>query len=959
MSVTVTLNGVSYTIPTTTETGWGSQVTAWIQSASSNVLQKSGGTFTLTAEASFGATYGLMAAYYKSTSSNIADSGAVRLARTDEIKWRNEANDANLELGVNSSDQLTYNGNPLVGSSALTGSRALQTSAGGAIETSSVTSTELGRLSGVASAVLGKDDAGTLTNKTIAAANNTISGLLHGTQVDNPTTGVHGVTGSVVGTSDSQTLTNKTLDGAIVANGLTTASNANLLLDPHGTGSIEVGAKVVGASNTTINIEAQGTGGVVLKGAYTTAEDFSAVAGTDNTKLISFDPSGQTENTSTTLAGTATDLRTITLPDADTTLVGHDTTDTLTNKTFDDAVTLKDIASPTTPDSGYGKIYFKGDKLYQMNDGGTESEVGSGSGGGGINYVTNGEFETNVDGWDDSGGTLTITRSATTPLRGTASGVITNGANNDYIKYPFTIADADKAKILRISFDINTGALADNELQVSIYDATNAVTISVVDGNIKAGVGRYIGEFQTASNSNSYELRITQIAEASGWTTVKIDNVQVGPREIARGSVVTDWVSYTPVITTQSGTITNFSPTGRWRRVGDMLELDLSGVFTSASVGTWSGVLFGLPSGLVIDTSKTAPVTKTSLVGSAILRDAGTGNYQGNVRIVSGGTTYLEVTNGLGAATQAAPFSWGDTDAMNGYARVPIVGWSSNTTMSTDFGGRVIAANYAAASGVSTDTSTPINFATKRIDKTSSVTTGAAWKFTAPESGVYVVAATLLSSSGTPAVYVYKNGVTTGQSVLSLSTTTLQNGVTMVELDGGQYIDLRAGSAATLFNTAENTISIHKIQSPQTLMGGEVEVLRAVKNSGTHTSTGNWQDVAAYDTEVFDSHGSFNPTTGIYTFAQAGKYLLSASVGFVSNVTGSRGARIDTTAGAVIYGNFIGANTTGLDTNLVAIGLVNAVAGNTAQVVAYQNCTANLNYGTTANSTGFSIMKVN
>ena len=64
---------------------------------------------------------------------------------------------------------------------------------------------------GATGTIVGTSDSQTLTNKIIDADNNTISNLVHGSEVDNPSSGIHGVTGSVVGTSDSQTLTNKTL----------------------------------------------------------------------------------------------------------------------------------------------------------------------------------------------------------------------------------------------------------------------------------------------------------------------------------------------------------------------------------------------------------------------------------------------------------------------------------------------------------------------------------------------------------------------------------------------------------------------------------------------------------------------------------------------------------------------------------------------------------------------------
>lgn len=109
-AVTVSVNGVSHTIPQTGEKGWGANVTAWIQAISANTLQPSGGTFTLTADTNFGGSYGLVSTYFKSRTSNISSSGALRLANSDAIGWRNNANSNNLLLSVDSSDRLLFNG---------------------------------------------------------------------------------------------------------------------------------------------------------------------------------------------------------------------------------------------------------------------------------------------------------------------------------------------------------------------------------------------------------------------------------------------------------------------------------------------------------------------------------------------------------------------------------------------------------------------------------------------------------------------------------------------------------------------------------------------------------------------------------------------------------------------------------------------------------------------------------
>lgn len=180
MSLLVTFNGSIYTIPTNNEVGWGTNLDNYLVAIAAGCLQKTGGSFLLSAETDFGAAFGLKALYYKSRSSNVADAGPIRFANnTDGIYWRDSTNSSNHVLTVDSSDLLTFDGVPVaVGGSgtvltgvantlayypastntvdnlpAITSLRALQSDASGLPVASSVTATELGYLSGVTSAI--------------------------------------------------------------------------------------------------------------------------------------------------------------------------------------------------------------------------------------------------------------------------------------------------------------------------------------------------------------------------------------------------------------------------------------------------------------------------------------------------------------------------------------------------------------------------------------------------------------------------------------------------------------------------------------------------------------------------------------------------------------------------------------------------------------------------------------
>lgn len=154
MSVIVTWNGTNFIIPQTNEVGWGTNLTDYLVSLPAGALQKTGGSFTLSAETDFGASFGLKSLYYKSRSSNISSTGILRLNNnSDAISWRNFANSGDLALLVNASNQLTFNGVPIVGAGLFTASRAVITDGSGNFTTSTTTSAELAFVSGVTSAI--------------------------------------------------------------------------------------------------------------------------------------------------------------------------------------------------------------------------------------------------------------------------------------------------------------------------------------------------------------------------------------------------------------------------------------------------------------------------------------------------------------------------------------------------------------------------------------------------------------------------------------------------------------------------------------------------------------------------------------------------------------------------------------------------------------------------------------
>jgi hypothetical protein len=119
LATNLVVNGVSFAYPNTGDQQWGSAASAWALAVTNGMLQKAGGTFTLTADVNFGASYGLLSAYFSTRTASPSTAGVIRLATAESIGWRNNANGGNLLLTTDASDNLTFNGHILSSSSGI------------------------------------------------------------------------------------------------------------------------------------------------------------------------------------------------------------------------------------------------------------------------------------------------------------------------------------------------------------------------------------------------------------------------------------------------------------------------------------------------------------------------------------------------------------------------------------------------------------------------------------------------------------------------------------------------------------------------------------------------------------------------------------------------------------------------------------------------------------------------
>ena len=386
-------------------------------------------------------------------------------------------------------------------------------------------------------------------------------------------------------------------------------------------------------------------------------------------------------------------------------VVGLTTTDTLTNKTLtdplvDNGLRLNHEASVTTPASGKVAVYPKSDnKLYIVDSNGVEVAVGSGSGTGEKNYITNPSGESSTTGWTASSADLTITRTTTAaelPRENTTkSGLKILGTSgdetSDYVYTNFTLDDVDAAgRIMKLKWDqkLVSGYTA-GQLAVKITSQADRVT-SIATPFVTA-IPAADGSFETyflAPSTQTCSLVIHGTGDITAGGGIVISDVVVGPNVQVQGSAIGAWKSFTPTITASGGGAVSIGSggsaeaTGQYRENGDSIDVRIFWRWgtSSPAFGSSGSYSFGLPTGYTL---KTTGMGTNQTPGYGRFVDDGADDSWGLTLTVSGGVIKAFVedsTTGqfLGTTT---PVTIAASDYFTLDFTIPVNELSSNVTL--------------------------------------------------------------------------------------------------------------------------------------------------------------------------------------------------------------------------------------------------------------------------------------
>lgn len=260
MATNVTYNGVTYSVPQNGNSGWGTQLTAYLVALASGSITKAGGVVTLTANLDLGANYGIKSIFF-SDRGTAASSGIFRLSNNTAVSWRNAANDGNLDLTVNSSNVLMFNSLPVAALALGAANTVLKMNSGGtAFEYGTLVNANINASAAIAYSKLA---ALTSANILVGSAGNVATSVAMTGDVTISNAGVTAIASGVIVNADISA--SAAIDGSkivaatgsvagVVTTGAQTIAGTKTLTDLAGTGDRLVQASSTGVLSASLGV---------------------------------------------------------------------------------------------------------------------------------------------------------------------------------------------------------------------------------------------------------------------------------------------------------------------------------------------------------------------------------------------------------------------------------------------------------------------------------------------------------------------------------------------------------------------------------------------------------------------------------------------------------------------------------------------------------------------------------